>query len=111
MSVMDLLGQCQALGIILTPGDGGKLRVSPPDVLPEVLRAQLLEHKAAILQLLTAPPADFVSEESCAICGSRERWQWLDGRTLCRVCLILDLAPVTLRLGDPAECWRREPHE
>lgn len=54
------------------------------------------------LKLLTAPEPDFLSATSCVICGSRERWTWLDGRPLCRVCLILDLAPLTLvRQGWP----------
>jgi hypothetical protein len=34
--------------------------------------------------------------------GSRERWHWLDGRWLCRVCLVLDLAPWTLACTDPS---------
>jgi hypothetical protein len=45
---------------------------------------------------LTAPPADTLNDEPCPICGSRERWQWLDGREVCRPCLIMELAPMTL---------------
>ena len=48
-------------------------------------------------QLHGAPPADVLSAEPCPVCGSRERWQWLDERVLCRVCLILDLAPWTIQ--------------
>ena len=60
---------------------------------------QLLTHNRALARLLTAPPADFLSAEPCPLCSSRERWTWLDGRALCRVCLVLDLAPLTLRRG------------
>jgi hypothetical protein len=97
MIVTDILVQCATLGVTLAPGDAGTLRVSPPGVLPEGLRAQLRAHKSALLQLLLAPPADVLSAEHCPTCGSRERWLWLDGRLLCRVCFILDLAPLTLR--------------
>jgi hypothetical protein len=70
--------------------------VSPPGVLPSHLKEVLKAHKADILKLLTAPPADFLSEEPCAICASHERWHWLDRRVLCRVCFVLDFAPMTL---------------
>jgi hypothetical protein len=96
MEVLDILSQCHDLGVTLTPSEHWALRVSPPGVLPEELRSQLRTHKASVLQLVTAPPADFVSEDSCLICGSHERWHWLDGRARCRVCLVLDLAPMTL---------------
>jgi hypothetical protein len=52
-------------------------------------------------QLSAAPPADVMSEEPCALCGSHERWRWLDGRLLCRVCLVLDLASLTLKRVTP----------
>jgi hypothetical protein len=60
----------------------------------------LLSDPAARAQLRAASPADFMSEEPCQTCGSRERWVWLDGRALCRVCLILDLMPLILRRED-----------
>jgi hypothetical protein len=97
MTVVDVLMQCRTLGVMLAPGKGDKLRVSPPGVLPEELRDQLRKHKVALRQLMTAPAADVISEEPCPLCGSRERWEWLDGRLLCRVCFVLDLAPLTLR--------------
>jgi hypothetical protein len=98
LSVTTVLAQCQALGVTLAPGEHGALRVSPPGMLPEELRSQLQTHKASVLQLLTAPPADFLSEDSGLICGSHERWHWLDGRARCRVCLVLDFTPMTLAL-------------
>jgi hypothetical protein len=96
MTVLDVLTQCRTLGVWLAPGSGDKLRLSPPGVLPGELREQVKKHKAALRQLMTAPSADVISAEPCQVCGSRERWHWLDGRLLCRVCLILDLAPLTL---------------
>jgi hypothetical protein len=96
MIVVDLLVACERLGVILATGEQGTLRANPPGVLPEDLRAQLRAHKQELWQLLTAPPADVLSDEPCPICGSQERWQWLDGRLFCRVCVVLDLAPLTL---------------
>ena len=61
--------------------------------------------ETTILQALTAPPADTPREEPCPICGSREEWRWLDGRLLCRLRLVLDLAPLTL----VCEGWDRDP--
>ena len=95
LPVTEILDQCQGLGVTLAPGEHGALRVSPPRVLTPELRAQLQAHKTTLLKLLTAPPADVLGERPCTICGSHERWQWLDGRLLCRVCVILDLAPLT----------------
>jgi hypothetical protein len=102
MTVQEILSHCAVLGVTLAPSGGGKLRVSPPGVLPEELRARLQRHKIALLRLPTAAPADCLSEEPCTICSSHERWIWLDGRLLCRVCVILDQAPLTLaRQGRP----------
>jgi Zinc-binding domain of primase-helicase len=96
VNALDILSRCQTLGITLTPGDAGKLRVSPRRMLSDELREQLKRHKPALLQLVSAPPADFLSEAPCPLCGSQERWTWLDGREFCRPCLILDLAPMAL---------------
>jgi hypothetical protein len=96
MSVPDLLAECEAHGVTLAPGQNGTIRVSPPGVLPDKLRKALQEHKGSVLQLLSAPPADVMGDEPCNLCGSQERWQWLDGRELCRPCLVLDFVPMTL---------------
>jgi hypothetical protein len=61
-------------------------------------RETLSSDPAARAQLGAALPADFMSEEPCHTCGAHERWEWLDGRALCRVCLVLDLMPMTLVL-------------
>jgi hypothetical protein len=66
----------------------------------EGLAQQLLAHKGDLMRLLSAPPADVIANETCDVCGSRERWQWLDGRELCRACLILNFAPLTLHRAD-----------
>lgn len=105
--VTGLLAQCEALGVTLAPGDNGALRITPPGVLSDDLKAALKAHKSDVLKLLTAPEADCMSAAPCPICESHERWVWLDGRHLCRVCLILDLAPLTLlRQG-----WPEDPQE
>jgi len=92
-----ILARCQKRGVSLSPGEQGTIRLTPPGVLPSHLKELLTAHKADILKLFTAPPADFLSEAPCTTCGSWERWSWLDGRELCRVCLVLDFAPMTLR--------------
>jgi hypothetical protein len=99
MNVADLLAQCDAHGVTLAPGQNGTIRVSPPGVLPDQLRRALQEHKGSVLRLLSAPPADVIANAPCEVCGGRERWLWLDGRELCRVCLILDLVPMSLLSG------------
>jgi hypothetical protein len=97
MNAFDLLVEIDRLGISIEV-DGDTLRYQGA-LTPEI-KAQLQRHKTDILKYYTAPPPDDLSDESCDICGSRERWQWLDGRLLCRVCLVLDLVPLTLRRGD-----------
>jgi hypothetical protein len=86
----------ESFGTFDTPSEEGTEIVHQRSILWETL----LSDPAARAQLRAAVPADFLSEELCQTCGSRERWEWLDGRALCRVCLILDLAPLTLRRGD-----------
>jgi hypothetical protein len=73
---------------------------SPPDgskSVPKPSYRPLTEEQARRLSI--APPADFMSDQPCPICGLRERWHWLDGRELCRTCLILDLVPMTVAIG------------
>jgi TubC N-terminal docking domain/Zinc-binding domain of primase-helicase len=97
MNAFDLLVEIDRLGISIEV-NGDTLHYQGA-LTPEI-KAQLQRHKADILKYYTAPPPDDLSDEPCPICGSRERWQWLDGRLLCRVCLVLDLVPLTLRRGD-----------
>jgi hypothetical protein len=101
MDWMKLMHEASVAGLEVR-ANGDRLVVRGPRS-SEALAQQLLAHKAELLPLLTAPPADFLSEEPCPICGSRERWTWLDGRLLCRVCLVLNLAPLTL----VREGWER----
>jgi hypothetical protein len=97
MNVFDLLVEIDRLGISIEV-DGDTLHYQGA-LTPEI-KAQLQRYKADILKYYTVSPPDDLSDEPCPICGSRERWQWLDGRLLCRVCLVLDLVPLTLRRGD-----------
>jgi hypothetical protein len=57
--------------------------------------------KAAILALLRAeraereaPPPTRTDAVPCEACGSPERWTWIDGREICRECLIHDRTPL-----------------
>lgn len=102
MSPQDLVAELSQRGVMLeASGDRLRYRASQ-GVLTPALRHALVEHKTSMLRLLSAPPADVLSDESCDVCGRRERWLWLDGRLLCRICLVLDLAPMTLVSLGPA---------
>jgi hypothetical protein len=87
-----------SLNLVLKKRGPSRAFNSGPKVSGESSRPPLTEEQTT--QLLTAAPADCLSVDPCPICGSQERWHWLDGRALCRVCLILDLAPLTLRRWD-----------
>jgi hypothetical protein len=96
MTLVELLQAVSRLGTQLTvDGDGVRYK-APVGTMTSALRGALQRHKAELMQLLIAPPADAMSDEPCPICGSRERWHWLDGRRLCRVCMVLDFTPLTL---------------
>ncbi len=43
---------------------------------------------------ILALPADVVSGEPCPQCGSKERCRWLDGRLICRSCLMQGNEPI-----------------
>jgi hypothetical protein len=92
--VTTLLEQAQAAGLEVR-ADGDRLVVRGPQSA-EALARQLLAHKGDLMRLLSAPPADVTGNEPCEVCGGRERWLWLDGRELCRICLVLGLMPMTL---------------
>ena len=96
MTPVDLLQEVSRLGIQLElDGDGIRYK-APMGTMTPVLREGLQRYKPKLRHILMAPPADVMSEEPCPVCSSQERWLWLDGRLLCRVCVILDLAPLTL---------------
>ena len=52
-----LLAKCRAHGISLRPGEGGRLKVSPPpERLPGEIVEEIKRHKGEILALLKAEP-------------------------------------------------------
>jgi TubC N-terminal docking domain/Zinc-binding domain of primase-helicase len=99
MSVTDLLNELMWRGVVLT-AYGDRLHVdAPKGTLTAELRRAMVQHKTELLKLLRtslgpepfhrdAPPADCLSDSPCAVCGSHDRWRWLDGRLICRACLI-----------------------
>jgi hypothetical protein len=91
MTLTALLSELSLQRVDLTIDEGQLRYHAPKGAMGPTLRQAIAEHKAALLQLLSAPPPDFLSTQPCPICGSRERWQWVDARELCRVCVILDL--------------------
>ena len=74
----------------------GACGTSAADVGPEPMTGCPALQAPDRVRLSSAPPADLMSHDPCAICGSHERWIWLDGRLLCRVCVVLDLMPMSL---------------
>jgi TubC N-terminal docking domain/Zinc-binding domain of primase-helicase len=99
MTARDLHRELTRCGVILT-AYGDRLHVDAPiSMLTAELRRAMIKHKAELLQLLSTPlapapfqrdvpPADCLSDSPCAVCGSYDRWRWLDGRLICRACLI-----------------------
>jgi len=102
-----LIFKCRGLGVTLAPGPEGKLRVSPPGVVPEDLREALRQHKGEILALLnqSARPTLY-PVWPCEHCGQPAEIEAvgpsLDGqRTLtfwnCQPCQTWGVTPDTLR--------------
>lgn len=56
MTAETLLSRCRDLGVIVALSPEGKLRATPPGKLPEDLKAQIRQHKAAVLAALCATP-------------------------------------------------------
>lgn len=94
-----LLERCTAQGISLRPGEGFKLKVSPPpERLPEDLREELKRHKAEVLSLLTRPYINTRGELIIPLtCHRRFHW-WNGGQSL---------VETLQELNAPSEVWRR----
>ena len=69
MTADALISRCHALGVTLAPGPAGRLRVSPPGALPEDLREELKQCKAAVLAALHSNPLSL----RCPHCNSEAR--------------------------------------
>jgi hypothetical protein len=82
MSPKELVAKCEAFGVTLAPGDGEKLRISPPGVLPDHVKRLLRAHKQAVLNLLAPPP-----ERGCYTCQQHSFWQHaVTYAWICSVC-------------------------
>ncbi len=99
MTATDLLGELTRRGVVLTPCGDRPHVDAPMSTLTAELRRAMVQHKAELLQLLStplapapfqrdAPPVDCLSDTPCTACRSHDRWRWLDGRLICRACLI-----------------------
>jgi hypothetical protein len=103
--VITLLDRAQAAGLEVRIDDDRLVIRGPPSM--DALARQLLAHKGDVVRVLTAPPADVIGDESCGMCGSRERWHWLHGWLLCRGCLIRGGEPLELHGIGPLASPRR----
>jgi hypothetical protein len=93
MTADEVLKALHERGAELTAdGDQLRYRATKTAIGPE-LRQAIASHKAELLSRLTTapakepPPPDQIGEP-CPDCGAAEWWIWLDGRRLCRPCLI-----------------------
>lgn len=96
-----LLEECRSRGISLRPGEGGKLKVSPPpERLPAELREELKQHKAEVLALLV-PSRPYIDGRGVLVisfeCDPKYRW-WAGGQSI---------AETLQELNAPTEVWRR----
>jgi tubulysin polyketide synthase-like protein len=89
MTLDVLLLEAERLGILLTLV-GDRLHIQArKGVLTPALQNAITTYKPDLMKRLAAPPPDALGEP-CERCGSKEQWRWLDGRLLCRPCLIAD---------------------
>jgi hypothetical protein len=56
-----------------------------------------------------APPPPDELGEPCLDCGGKEKWRWVDGRLLCRACLIWGDPPPTAATAATLPPGRRRP--
>jgi hypothetical protein len=75
VTIQELIAACDAMGVIVWPGDGEAIRVSPARRLPDALKEELRAHKADVLAYIarrssssaqrlteqTQPPAKVIS--------------------------------------------------
>jgi hypothetical protein len=101
MTATTLIARCRELGIILTSGPEGKLRVSPRGLLPDDLRTGLKQQKAEVLALLT-PHLPYINHHGDLIipfgCDPKYHY-WKQGGQ--------NLALTLQELNAPAEVWKR----
>src|SRR5262245_10841782 len=96
MTLGELLAEASRLGIQLE-AEGAEVRYRAlVGAVTEERKDDLRAHKVELRKLFTAAPADSLSDRLCPVCGGHERWEWFDGGTLCRVCSVLDLTPITM---------------
>lgn len=101
MTAQELISICRDRGIKLVPGEGGRLRVSPPpERLPEDLREELRRRKAELLAVLQAP------SWPCSLCGNQAEVEEVmsspDGQRIltlwhCETCQAWGCTPDALR--------------
>jgi hypothetical protein len=91
MYIAELMEKAASDGLTLVVDQGDVVVTAPTWEKLHAWEPILKPHKPDLLRLLTAPAADLLADDPCPICGSRDRWRWLDDRLLCRICLIFDL--------------------
>jgi hypothetical protein len=88
MTVDTLLREVERLGIVLTV-KGDRLHVqAPKGILTADLHRALAAQKPDLMRRLSAPPPDETGGTPCSTCGAAGWWRWLDGRRICRPCVM-----------------------
>ena len=78
-----LIEECRSHGISLRPGEGGKLKVSPPpERLPVELREELKRHKPELLVLLTPPYLNSRGELIVPFSADPKYHWWAGGQSI-----------------------------
>src|SRR5579884_4047976 len=81
MNALALLHQVSALDISLSVIEGKLWVDAPKGAITQELRAQLLQHKAALIALLTGPVEE--PQATCLYCGQEVAFYDEDGRAYC----------------------------
>jgi hypothetical protein len=87
MTPAELLKAVRARGIEITT-DGAKLHLAPATAVDSVLRAELLRHKRAIIEMLRGPALapDGGPAAQCGHCGCPTWWRGIDATWHCDHC-------------------------
>jgi ribosomal protein L37AE/L43A len=87
IAAAEIIRQAKRHGVRLAVFDG-IIKASPPNTLPDDLKAAIREHAPEVKALLATRPArsDDRPAEACRWCRGREFWRKADGPWTCQTC-------------------------